>query len=237
MIPWIGKHWLRIGIAAVFLFVLNRKQIDLSIQLGSPRVAPQQEVNTPEQPVKQQKEQRAEVFTEEVNETKKGNWLQQMNILSGSSYPELSMRLQKIDEQRVAGFLRRFSHVAQKEQQKYGIPASIVLANALLQSGSGTTEAARQGDNLFGLPCTADWQGPTVATNGKCYRKYDNAWTSFRDHSLYVTTGKFAEMTQLSAKDYNSWAAGLDKLNFNKTTNLEEQLLAVIEQWQLFQFD
>lgn len=239
--PWLGRHWLRLGVLAIFLFVISRKQIDLSIQFGRPAAAPVREADPPTPGVRNTAETRTQVFTQTEspasNVSEPGGWLQKMNILGGSSSGALLNRLRATDAGRVDGFVRRFSHVAEKESAKFGVPASIILANALLQSGAGTTAAASAGDNLFNLPCTADWQGPVANTETGCFRKYENAWTSFRDHSLYLTTGAYAGLTQIPAGDYAAWANGLERLRYGGQDDLAEQLISTIEHWQLQRFD
>lgn len=146
--------------------------------------------------------------------------------------------LLKIAPSVVQQYIERFDQVAVNEQSKYGIPASIILANALLQSQAGTTVASGVGNNNhFGLSCTDDWQGPTTKVDERCYRQYENAWTSFRDHSLYLTTGRFAHLTRFRRNDYKGWASGMAKTGFSAQENFAEQITQVIERYQLYQFD
>ncbi|MEZ4988463.1 MAG: glucosaminidase domain-containing protein [Saprospiraceae bacterium] len=102
----------------------------------------------------------------------------------------LLKRLRQVSEPDIEAFVQRFQHVAQSEQEKFGIPASIILAHALLQSNAGTLPVASVGYNYFALPCTSDWEDQTQdGSSSECLRKYNNAWLSFRDHSLFLTTG------------------------------------------------
>ncbi|MEM1358834.1 MAG: glucosaminidase domain-containing protein, partial [Bacteroidota bacterium] len=146
-------------------------------------------------------------------------------------------QLTRVEDREVAAFLRRFSNVAQAEQDKFGIPPSITLASALLHARAGKTDAAVRYQSFFSLSCGEDWPGPTARAKGRCIRSYESAWTSFRDHSLYVTSGKFSPLLQFGETDYRRWAAGLEELGFNETENLAEQLLRTIDHYQLFQFD
>ena len=102
--------------------------------------------------------------------------------------------------------------MAQAEQQKYGIPASVVLGVGLLYSDAGTAAPAVGANSFFGLPCTDDWGGARTEMNGACQREYPTAWTSFRDFSTTVTRGHYAKMRQFGARDYRRWAAGLQEL-------------------------
>ena len=101
-------------------------------------------------------------------------------------------------------------------------------------SRAGTADMAGPGaNNHFAIPCTPDWQGPQQTYSGQCYRQYENAWTSFRDHSFYITTGPFAHLRQLSDSDYKGWAAALEKAGFSKEKNLGRQLVKVVETYGL----
>lgn len=239
-VPFLGKHWLRIGIVGIFLFVLNKKQLDFSIQLGSPPTQQLPPTTTPPAPTPSLQltgEQEAPVLTQ-AGHAKSEGWLSQMNIFSTTKpAPERLRQLQSVDEAVISGFIQRFSHVAKTEQDKYGIPASITLANALIHSKGGRSELSLRNHNYFNLSCTSDWRGPEARDNGQCFRAYQNAWTSFRDHSLFVTTGPYTNLSQLGKKNYRAWATALADKGFNQTPDLALQLLTVIDQWQLFQYD
>lgn len=236
LVAIVAKHWLRIAVLMVLFFVVSKKQIDLNIQFGKPVVPVQQREHLLPSKEEAPSAQKEEVVYTDAAPAKKG-WLQKMNILGTPDYPALTLALSRVEDQQIRAFLNRFADVARTEQQKFGIPSSITLANALLFSRAGTAPANLTADNIFQLSCTNDWLGPTSTISGKCYRKYENAWTSFRDHSLYLTTGRYSVLTQLSSQDYHAWANGLEALEFNDTPQLATQLEQVIEEWQLYRFD
>lgn len=166
---------------------------------------------------------------------------QQLNVIGGTGseanvYDALQI-LRRIEEHQIQAFLNRFHPVAQTEQERYGIPASITLANGLLHSQGGMRPALNENFNFFGLPCTPDWRGQTHQSGQICLRAYPNAWTSFRDHSLFVTTGRFAQLTSLSDSDYRAWTAGIDQLGYPHANDLGQQLLQVIEEYGLNRYD
>ncbi|NJC27960.1 glucosaminidase domain-containing protein [Neolewinella antarctica] len=172
-----------------------------------------------------------------VRPRKKG-FLERFSLFGGgSNSPSLYNDLQRTQEATVAAYVRRFSNVARAEQAKFGIPASITLANGLLQTNAGTSASAQTLHNFFAIRCGGDWPGDCDRSTGPKLRTYATAWDSFRDHSRYVTTGHYAPMTQFGANDYRKWAAGLEELGFNETDDLAEQLVQTIEHYQLFQFD
>jgi hypothetical protein len=235
----LGKHWLRIGVILCLLFIVNKKQINLNVQFGKPTAPLQRSVeprNAEPIDLRLKSEQR-EVFTDASPKVEPG-WFDQLGIFSAKTEAALLTRsLEKVDDQTIKAFLTRFAPVAQTEMEKFKIPASVILANALLHSTAGTAASFTDANNAFGLSCTPDWIGPTRETNGRCLRRYENAWTSFRDHSLYLTTGKYAGMTALGARDFRSWITEMERLGYNDTDPLAEQLFPIIDEWQLFRFD
>ncbi len=236
--PYLSRHWFKIGLIALLLFVLLRKDLSFSIRLGAPPAKPEQQLEA----TRTRRETLTDASTTAAAPTvEKESILDKLNIFSGSGSEDdqlqLLQGLKQENEAAVQTFINRFVNVAQAEQEKYGIPASITLANGLLHSRAGQREAARQANNYFALPCTSDWQGPSGTYGGECLRQYDNAWTSFRDHSLYLTTGAMSHLKENGKNDYRAWARGLEKAGYGNTPRLARQLESVIDQYQLFQYD
>ena len=144
-------------------------------------------------------------------------------------------RLQLVEEDQITAYIKRFDRVAKSEAKKFGIPAAVILGNALLNSQAGTAPWAKQGrNNHFLLPCTKDWKGDSKSYDGRCLRQYDNAWTSFRDHSFFVTTGPYTDLRQLPKNDLEAWAEALeDKKYSQQEEGYAQQLLSVIRSYQL----
>lgn len=224
---FIGRHWLRLAIVTLTLFLLSRKQINLSVRLGSPAQTPALTATTPPEGVAPPGRESEEA----------AGFLSRFSLFGSTEKPSHYDLLSRMGEAEVEAFLRRFANVAQAEQDKFGIPASITLANSLLFSVAGTNEAARTYNSFFGLACTTDWPGPTGRADQGCVRSYESAWTSFRDHSLFVTSKQYATLRQLSETDYRQWAAGLEKLNYNDTEDLARQLVRTVDKYQLFRYD
>jgi len=133
--------------------------------------------------------------------------------------------LDKVSEEIQMAYLKRFAHVAVSERKKYGIPSSIILANALLHSYAGNNTAAQSTNNHFGLQ-----------ENGRM-KQFENAWSSFRAHSEYITTGKFSDLRKLPKTDYQVWAKGLQELGYNQENDLAKNLLSLIDKFQLYELD
>lgn len=227
---FIGRHWLRLLIVGFALFILTRKQVNFNIRLGAPPPAPT------EAPAAAAALPPVSLSDAAPTEKDQGSLLSKFNFLGGGETSRYDA-LARIDEATIEAFIRRFSNVATAEQEKFGIPASIILANGLLHSQAGTDEAARRFNNFMGLSCTADWSGLTGNTDAGCVRAYASAWTSFRDHSLHLTSGKFTPLKQFSNADYRKWAAGLEELSFSDTDELAQQLVRTVDKYQLFRFD
>ena len=93
------------------------------------------------------------------------------------------------------------------------------------------------GNNHFGLPCTTNWNGESATYNDACYRHYENAWTSFRDHSLYLTTGSTKNLVRLGSTDYKAWAEAMDKVSIFEIEGLADKLIKIIERYDLHKLD
>jgi flagellum-specific peptidoglycan hydrolase FlgJ len=232
---WISRHWFKIGLVLMGIYMVLNKDLSFQIRLKSPDVPPAApgEVEPP-------RSARRETLTDNGTAQAAGatDRLDLLQAIRGTRELGRLRALEAAPEGAAEAFIRRFAHVAEAEQEKFGIPASIILANGLLHGTAGRASAVSQGNNYFALPCTDDWQGETQdGERGACLRKYQNGWMSFRDHSLFVTTGANHHLTRLGRTDYQAWAAGLEEVDYGDTPDLAEQLLAVIERYQLTQFD
>lgn len=246
VIFYIRNHWFKIGLVLIGLFVIVKKDLSLNFNLRTP-VKQRIEQERQPQPVEQkQKATTTERFTEnnaEVQTTPANpspvtdKFDLSPSFMEGNTKPSAFERLALVDQQVKEKYIKRFARVVIMERQKYGIPSSIIMANALLQSAAGQAAPSIQGNNHFNVPCTDDWQGATGRYQGNCYRHYENAWTSFRDHSLYVTTGAFSKLRELGSDDYKGWAKALEKANYSKEPKLAKQLIRVIEEYDLFILD
>ena len=138
-------------------------------------------------------------------------------------------------------YINKYSKAAQEQQSKYGIPASITLAQGLLESGAGKSELTQASNNHFGIKCTSDWQGESVKhdddKNSECFRKYDKAEQSFEDHSLFLKRQRYQKLFSLSTTDYKGWAHGLKQCGYATDPNYANKLIKLIEDYELYRFD
>ncbi|MCO5230687.1 MAG: LysM peptidoglycan-binding domain-containing protein [Chitinophagales bacterium] len=139
-------------------------------------------------------------------------------------------------------YIQMYKGVAISEMKKYGIPASIKLAQGLLESGMGTSRLAVQGNNHFGIKCHETWNGPTMKHTddapNECFRVYNDPRQSYMDHSQFLLTRpRYAGLFQLKTNDYKGWAVGLKKAGYATNPKYAEMLIDVIERHQLFVYD
>ncbi|MBB4080455.1 hypothetical protein GGR28_003089 [Lewinella aquimaris] len=238
---FVGRHWLRVGLIGCALLLLSQKQVNFNLRLGHPASEPLPATTLPERPIEATSSAEPLYYTDErtaaASKDSGGGFFSRFNIFASNSEADQFSLLEKVGDAQVAAYLERFGHVAQAEQKKFGIPASVILATGLLYSRAGQAAGARDLNNYFGLGCTADWNGATGRSGGECMRRYETAWTSFRDFSLHVTSGSFSRMTQFDARDYRRWSAGLQELGLNNDGTLAAQLQRTIDRYELARFD
>lgn len=150
---------------------------------------------------------------------------------------ETDNRPQQLNPAQIEEFVKRYSNIAIAERRKYGVPSSVLMAAALLLSDAGTAVPAKEANNLFSLPCTDDWQGTTLRMGERCLRQYDQPWTSFRDFSFFLTTGKHFRLREIPSSDYKAWAGAIGDMNFHGTPGLGQQMEQLIQKYNLYILD
>ena len=138
-------------------------------------------------------------------------------------------------------YIAIYSDIAQDEMRKYGIPASITLAQGILESASGKGKLSVEANNHFGIKCH-DWTGAKIYhdddASQECFRKYNNSKYSFRDHSLFLTSRKrYSKLFGLQKDDYKAWAKELRAAGYATDRKYPQKLISLIERYQLHRFD
>ncbi len=138
-------------------------------------------------------------------------------------------------------YIDRFRDIAVTEMRRTGIPASITLAQGILESGAGNSRLALQANNHFGIKCH-DWTGPSIThdddAKGECFRKYNSPEESYRDHSVFLMTRqRYAFLFDYKPTDYTSWAHGLKKAGYATNPQYPQLLLKLIADHALNQYD
>lgn len=144
----------------------------------------------------------------------------------------------KNDEQ----YIQRFAAYAVEEMEKYKIPASITLAQGLLETGGGQSRLAQQGNNHFGIKCKEDWTGKTMKHTddapNECFRVYDDPRQSYEDHSKFLAyRSYYTKLFSLDMMDYKAWAHGLKKAGYATNPKYAYILIDKIEKNRLYEFD
>ena len=138
-------------------------------------------------------------------------------------------------------YIKKYSLIAVQHQKLYRIPASITLAQGILESGAGNSELARKSNNHFGIKCH-DWKGASVRHDddlrGECFRKYKNPEQSYEDHARFLTERpRYASLFKLKVTDYKGWAKGLQRCGYATDRAYANRLIKLIEDYDLYRYD
>lgn len=192
ILNWVGKYWFQLLLVLLGLHFAYNKDLSIQVQV-TPSAAGEERAFLP-------KAAPAALF---------------------SSVPTSREAAFSVDLEPSRKLVERFAKVALTEREKFQIPASIILAQAILGSESGASAQAREANNYFGRPGL----------------RYDSAWEGFREHSKYMRSGPFESLQAVPLTDYKEWAKGLQKLGYSKDRNYAKNLVRIIEALDLDQFD
>jgi flagellum-specific peptidoglycan hydrolase FlgJ len=148
----------------------------------------------------------------------------------------------KVTTDIVVNYISNFKKIAQDNMRNYKIPASIILAQGILESGSGVGDLALKANNHFGIKCHKEWTGESVRHDDdaaqECFRKYNEPAESFKDHALFLTSRPwYNNLFKLDISDYKAWSYGLKKSGYATDPKYPAKLIAIIERYQLFNYD
>lgn len=139
-------------------------------------------------------------------------------------------------------YIKKYAPLAVLEMHKYDIPASITLAQGILESGNGRSQLASKSNNHFGIKCHVGWKGQKVYHDddekGECFRKYKFVETSYKDHSEFLSgRRRYANLFKLRKSDYKGWAKGLKKAGYATDKKYPKKIIKIIETYNLYEFD
>lgn len=138
-------------------------------------------------------------------------------------------------------YIEQYKMLAVEQMLRHKIPASITLAQGILESGAGTSTLATEANNHFGIKCHSDWTGPYVLRDDDArnerFRKYNNARESFEDHSLFLKRPRYTSLFKLKITDYKGWAHGLKRCGYATNPRYATLLIDLIERFELHQYD
>lgn len=145
-------------------------------------------------------------------------------------------------EEEIKLYVANFNEIAKNNMKTHGIPASIILAQGILESGAGKGKLAQSANNHFGIKCHKGWTGDSVKHDDdaeqECFRKYAQASESYKDHSLFLTSrSRYATLFKLDKGDYQSWARGLKAAGYATDVKYPDKLIGLIERFELYKYD
>lgn len=150
--------------------------------------------------------------------------------------------LKSSDKDAYAAYIAKYSGIAVDQMKQYGIPASITLAQGLLESDAGRSTLATKCNNHFGIKCHSDWKGRKMYHDDderhECFRCYRNAEESYRDHSQFLISGsRYQSLFKLGTTDYKGWATGLKAAGYATSPTYAAKLIEIIERYGLDRYD
>ncbi|UII74816.1 glucosaminidase domain-containing protein [Flagellimonas sp. HMM57] len=156
--------------------------------------------------------------------------------------PEDSGKFVKFPIANTQEYIETFAEIAQFEMRAYGIPASITLAQGILESGSGKGALTLKTNNHFGIKCHTGWEGEfdfhDDDERGECFRKYNHPMYSFRDHSIFLSSrSRYKFLFNYRRDDYKKWAYGLRQAGYATDRKYPQKLIALIERYDLDRYD
>jgi len=158
------------------------------------------------------------------------------------STPQTPSQPPQTNFQKIEHYITTYSSIAVSEMEEFGIPASITLAQGILESSMGVGRLAREANNHFGIKCHSGWNGKRIYHDddekGECFRVYQTPKASFRDHSVFLNTrSRYAFLFETKPNDYKAWAKGLKKAGYATDPKYPEKLISLIERFGLDRFD
>ncbi|MGB5943712.1 MAG: glucosaminidase domain-containing protein [Leeuwenhoekiella sp.] len=164
-----------------------------------------------------------------------------VSVKPAETSSETDRRLATSSGDAVMNYIDTYSPLAMQEMRDYKIPASITMAQAVLESGAGRGSLTTKANNHFGIKCHG-WTGESVShdddAKGECFRKYKDPKYSFRDHSLFLTgRSRYASLFDLKPDDYKGWARGLKKAGYATDRKYPDKLISLIERYRLYLLD
>lgn len=138
-------------------------------------------------------------------------------------------------------YINQYKDLAIEEMLKYNIPASITLAQGLLESRAGLSDLTIKANNHFGIKCNGGWTGATSYhdddAESECFRAYNNAFESYEDHSKFLKKTRYSSLFSLDRTDYRGWAYGLKSAGYATSPTYASKLIGIIELYKLYEYD
>jgi len=246
---WISTHWFKVCLGALCIHLILVKDVKVSIQFkenptlnAALPVAASQPVSSKSILGKLDADSKPSLNTSGT--VHKAQTFYNLTFILSPDYAArkgISAAIVEEKQEILAAYLRRFSKIATEEQQNYGIPASITLAQGLLESNAGHSRLARESNNHFGIKCKSKCKGCTCRNYHDddfydMFRVFESTWESYREHSILLNTGRYKHLKDYG-KDYEKWAHGLKAAGYATDKKYAEKLIKIIEALKLYKYD
>ena len=230
---WLNQNWFKLTFLAICTFFALKKDLNLNINFGTGQQPTA--INAPLQAV-------AKTASLSISD----NIMRQhtaSNIVAVPTKPKRKPIIMTEKAKKQLAYVKRFAKVAQVEMHKFNIPASITLAQGLIETNAGASPLATKNNNHFGIKCFSK-----SCKKGHCsnfsddshkdfFRKYGSSWESFRAHSKLLTYKRYKHLANLDPTDYKNWAIGLKKAGYATDKNYHTKLIRLIEDLHLDEYD
>lgn len=248
-----NRNWFQLFILGVGIYILFNKDVSIEFGLGGSEMArseasmpakPQPAVAKPAKLEQHEHVRAADLKSEKPKEVPKANTMANLTPILSPTYAKRKGIPQEVVDQKLAicrNYIQKYAPVALQEMQKYGIPASITLAQGLLESNAGESRLARESQNHFGIKCRRKCRGCTCRNYSDddiydMFRVFDSAWESYREHSILLQNGRYKHL-QKYGMDYEKWAHGLKKAGYATDKRYAYKLIQIIEFLNLDRYD
>jgi flagellum-specific peptidoglycan hydrolase FlgJ len=250
LLQWFGKYWFQMVIACFVWQLYTNREVKSSVSILEP-MAVQTSMKTeklnasfPEEPAfpsifNEDRPSKATVKSWKSSDFKNLSFVLSPTIAQQKNVDEAIVN-QKL--QTCRKYVERFAATAISEMKQFGIPASITLAQGLIETDAGDSRLATESNNHFGIKCRSKCRHCTCRnyTDDDVYdmfRVFDTSWESFREHSKLLQIDRYKHLKKLGTSDYAGWARGLKKAGYATDKNYDRKLVQIIEELDLHQFD
>ena len=262
IISWTNIHWWKVALLTLCVFILSQKDLSFELNLSaaktlapstlpiaSPKASPVA-LKTKSQEVSSKPSILETIWTKASSLISWETPFDAPNNQSSNRVFNVSdYTTKKLDAKQTAkrkkqlAYVNQFVEVAQSEMKKYGIPASITLAQGLIETNCGQSSLATKNNNHFGIKCFSRSCGKGHCSNFNddshkdFFRIYKSAWESYRAHSQLLQSKRYKKLFRLKKTDYKAWAKGLKKAGYATDKHYAEKLIALIENLELYKYD
>lgn len=250
-LTWIAHNWFQLLCLGLILHLLFSRDISIQFNMQSAEDRP---VAARQLPPKHSAgnaslavptSYHAHTKDDKKPKDNRGNTFANLTFILSPDYAErknIDPAIVKAKKKHVYNYINQYKGLALAEMEQFGIPASITLAQGLLESNAGDSRLSSESNNHFGIKCRSKCKGCTCRnyTDDDVYdmfRVFDSSWESYREHSRLLTSKRYRHLLKLKKTDYKKWAHGLKKAGYATDKRYAEKLIKIIETLKLYRLD